>query len=59
MINEKIFLYKDSYHLIQYEFDDSNNIKLKGKEKFRSQLMSKYPGNKLIIYWNNKITIYG
>ena len=59
LINEKIFLYKASYHLIQYEFDDSNNIKLKGKEKFRSQLMSKYPGNKLIIYWNNKITIYG
>ena len=71
ILNEKSFL---SYRLLdevseegyleQYEFQDSDNILLKEKKEFNYELsykfVSKYSGNKVVIYNNNKkITIYG
>ena len=71
ILNEKSFL---SYRLLdevseegyleQYEFQDSDNILLKEKKEFNYELsykfVSKYSGNKGVIYNNNKkITIYG
>jgi hypothetical protein len=70
ILNEKSFL---SYRLLdevseegyleQYEFQDSDNILLKQKKKFDyelfDELISKYSGNKVVIYKNKKITIYG
>ena len=58
-LNEKIFLYPQGSAIFQYEFEDSNNIILKGKKDIPTTLISKYPENKLIIYKKRKIIIYG
>ena len=58
-INEKVFLYHDNGWLFQYEFEDSNTIKLKGEKKINIDLISKYPEDKLIIYKEKKFSIYG
>ena len=57
-LNENIFLYH-SRKLYQYEFKDSNNIELKEEKDLHVELISKFPGNRLIIYDDKKITIYG
>lgn len=62
-LNEKLFLYKDRSKLLLYEYKEPNNIILKEKKEIGRciELISKYPGNKLIIFTekNNKLSIYG
>ena len=58
-INEKIFLYKTDKQIFQYEFEDPNTIKLKGVKDIKNTLVSKYPGDKIIVSKSNKLTIYG
>ena len=62
-LNEKLFLYKDTFKLLLYEYQEPNNIILKEEKKMGIgiELISKYPGNKLIIFTekNNKLSIYG
>ena len=58
ILNENKFLYIN-HEIEQYEFEDLKTIKLKEKKKIDKELVSKYPGNKLLIYNKNKITIYG
>ena len=59
-LNDNIFLNPSySSELHQYEFEDLNIIKLKEERKIKNDLISKYPGNKLIIYYDRKISIYG
>ena len=57
-LNENIFLCH-SGKLCQYEFTDSNDIELKEEKDLHVELISKFPGNRLIIYDDKKITIYG
>ena len=69
ILNEKSFLsyrllshFEGNGYLEQYELEDPDTIVLKEKKEFDEldkDLMSKYPGNKLIIYDNKKIIIYG
>ena len=62
-LNEKLFLYKDRSKLLLYDYKEPNNIILKEKKEIGRCIkeMSKYPGNKLIIFTekNNKLSIYG
>ena len=58
LLNDKKFL-NISSELEQYELDNSNTIQLKEKKKIDKELISKYPGNKLIVYSEKKIIIYG
>ena len=64
-LNEKLFLYKDRSELLLYEYEEPNNIILKEKRDMGRCIeeitISKYPGNKLIIFndKNNKLSIYG
>ena len=57
-LNENKFL-NISQELEQYEFEDLDTIKLKGTKEMDKELISKYPGNKIIVYNEKKITIYG
>ena len=59
LINEKIFLYPTKDIIYQYEIENSNTIKLKGNKEINNSLISKYPGNKLVIYKKCTITIFG
>ena len=64
-LNEKLFLYFNNFKLLLYEYKEPNNIILKEEKKIsgKIELVSKYPGNKLIIYIetkkNKKLSIYG
>ena len=58
-INDKTFLYLTSDKIYQYEFEEENNIKLKGTKEIQNTNVYKYPGDKLIIHKKNKITIFG
>ena len=62
-LNEKSFLYYDIKGLYQYECDDLNNIKLKEEKIMKiyryATKITKYLGNKIIIYDEKKINIYG
>ena len=59
-LNGKIFLYKMKKSLEQYELEDSVTIKLKEvNNEIKYDIISKYPGNKLITYYNKNIYIYG
>ena len=58
-LNKKIFLRQDYYRITQYEFEDSNTIKDKGKREIKNQAILKYPGNKIVIKRKNIITILG
>ena len=58
ILNDNKFL-NISSELEQYELENPNTIRLKGKKEMDKELISKYPGNKLIVYNEKKITIYG
>ena len=58
-LNEKKFLIYCGGFIDQYEFEKSESIKLVEEKKIKNDLISKYPGNKLIIYSRKKISIYG
>ena len=57
-LNEKIFLTNNFGDVYLYEFEDSNNIKLKDEKKNWCFCIKKYPGNKLLRCKNNTISIY-
>jgi hypothetical protein len=58
ILNDNKFL-NISSEVEQYELENPNTIRLKGKKEMDKELISKYPGNKLIVYNEKKITIYG
>lgn len=58
LLNEKTFLYNNK-KLEQYEFKNSTIEYRESDTKIKVSLISKYPGNKIIVYKNNKISIYG
>ena len=58
ILNETKFLSLKRY-ISQYEFEESDTMVLKEEIKIRQSLISKYPGNRLIIYYDKNITIYG
>ena len=58
-LNEKIFLYYPGGSLSLYEIENSKTIILKEEKKLDCVFTLKYPGNKLITYYNKKFTIYG
>ena len=61
ILNEKKFLYSGQTELLLYELDKEDNLILKEKKDMEISSISKYPGNKLIIfsYEEKKISIYG
>ena len=56
-LNEKVFLI-DNYGLEQYEFENENQFKLKGKKDFDYSLFGKYPDNKIYMVYDKNISIY-
>lgn len=62
-LNENWFLSIDYSRVLLYKYEEPNNIILKGKKEIGNEikLISKYPGNKFIIFIekNNKLSIYG
>lgn len=58
LLNEKTFLY-NAKKLEQYEFKNSIIEYKESDKKIKADIISKYPGNKIIIYKDNKISIYG
>lgn len=58
LLNEKTFLY-NAKKLEQYEFKNSTIEYKESDKKIMTNLLSKYPGNKIIIYKHKKISIYG
>ena len=58
LLNEKTFLY-NAKKLEQCEFKNSIIEYKESDKKIKADIISKYPGNKIIIYKDNKISIYG
>ena len=58
-LNEKSFLYADNNNIFQYELENDNTLILKEKREIKHGLIKKYPDNKLLIYNDKTISIYG
>ena len=58
LLSENKFLCNDE-PLCQYELVDSKTIQLKEEREIECFIISKYYGNKLIIYDNKKFIIFG
>ena len=61
LLNKRQFLHYRQSKLTLYEFDGTNELKLKEQKKMEIDSIIKYPGNKLITIDSdeNKISIYG
>ena len=59
ILNSSLILSYRSHFIQLYEFDNLKTIKLKEEKKIRVGLVEKYPGNKLIIYSEKKLIIFG
>ena len=58
LLNENNFLIRNSENIYQCKIDKYFNFTLKKQKSIKSDLIAKYPGNKLIIYKDKEICIY-
>lgn len=58
-LNDKSFLDIGSYTISQYEFKNENALIVKEKRDINFEFILKYPDNKILIYEDKTIAIYG